>query len=271
VGARPAATATGLPVLLTGTSTYETAMQVHDLEVDLSADDLERAEQVMASSADALDGAWLADLLTRPEDRRLSPAAFRFSLTERARSVGARIVLPEGTEPRTLRAAAVCAERGIARPVLLAAPQAVQEAARSLGLVLPDAVEVVDPAAVAERYVAPLVERRRSKGWTDEVAREHLGDTIMLGTVMLRSTRSTGSWPGRSTRPPTRCGRRCRCWAPRRGAGSCRRSSSCACRTRCSSTATAPSTRSRPPPSSPTSRCRAPRRRGRSASSRASR
>ena len=30
-----------------GQSTYETAMQVHDLEVDLSADDLERAEQVM--------------------------------------------------------------------------------------------------------------------------------------------------------------------------------------------------------------------------------
>ena len=180
-----AATATGLPVLLTGTSTYETAMQVHDLEVDLSADDLERAEQVMASGADALDGAWLADLLTRPEDRRLSPAAFRFRLTELARSVGARIVLPEGTEPRTLRAAAVCAERGIARPVLLAAPQAVEEAARALGLVLPEAVEVVDPAAVAERYVAPLVERRRSKGWTDEVAREHLTDTIMLGTVML--------------------------------------------------------------------------------------
>ena len=180
-----AATATGLPVLLTGTSTYDTAMQVHDLEVDLSADDLERAEQVMASSADALDGAWLADLLTRPEDRRLSPAAFRFRLTELARSAGARIVLPEGTEPRTLRAAAICAERGIARPVLLAAPHAVEEAARSLGLVLPDGVEVVDPAAVAERYVAPLVERRRSKGWTDEVAREHLADPIMLGTVML--------------------------------------------------------------------------------------
>ena len=120
-----AATATGLPVLLTGTSTYETAMQVHDLEVDLSADDLERAEQVMAASADALDGAWLADLLTRPEDRRLSPAAFRFRLTELARSVGARIVLPEGTEPRTLRAAAICAERGIARPLLLASPAAV--------------------------------------------------------------------------------------------------------------------------------------------------
>ena len=180
-----AATATGLPVLLTGTSTYETAMQVHDLEVDLSADDLERAEQVMVTGADALDGAWLADLLTRPEDRRLSPAAFRFRLTELARSVGARIVLPEGTEPRTLQAAAICATRGIARPVLLAAPRAVEDAVRALGLALPDTVEVVDPATVAERYVAPLVERRRAKGWTDEVAREHLADPIMLGTVML--------------------------------------------------------------------------------------
>jgi len=180
-----AATATGLPVLLTDESTYATAMRVHDLEVDLSADDLERAEQVMVRAADALDGDWLADLLTRPEERRLSPAAFRFRLTELARSVGARIVLPEGTEPRTLRAAAICAERGIARPVLLAAPSAVEEVARSLGLVLPETVEVLDPVAAAERCVAPLVERRRAKGWTDQVAREHLTDPVMVGTVLL--------------------------------------------------------------------------------------
>jgi phosphate acetyltransferase len=49
----------------------------------------------------------------------MSPAAFCFRLTERARAANKRIVLPEGTEPRTVRAAAMCVQRGIARCVLL--------------------------------------------------------------------------------------------------------------------------------------------------------
>ncbi|XMR41324.1 phosphate acyltransferase [Escherichia coli] len=54
--------------------------------------------------------------------RRLSPPAFRYQLTELARQANKRVVLPEGEEPRTIKAAAICAERGIARPVLLGNP-----------------------------------------------------------------------------------------------------------------------------------------------------
>jgi hydrogenase maturation protease len=45
---------------------------------------------------------------------------------------------------------------------------------------------IVDPRAVAERYVAPLTKLRRRKGWTEEVARERLADPITVGTMMLR-------------------------------------------------------------------------------------
>jgi phosphotransacetylase len=44
----------------------------------------------------------------------------------------------------------------------------------------------LDPRAVVERYVAPLTKLRRHKGWTEEVAREHLADPITVGTMMLR-------------------------------------------------------------------------------------
>ena len=97
------------------------------------------------------------------------PAAFRYQLRELAHAADARIVLPEGTEPRTLQAAVACADRGIARSVLLGRPDDVADAARSLGLHLPDCIEVIDPEAVAERYVAPLVELRRHRGWSDQV------------------------------------------------------------------------------------------------------
>jgi phosphate acetyltransferase len=65
------------------------------------------------------------------------------------------VVLPEGTEPRTMRAAVACAERGIVRCLLLGAPDEVAAQARHLGLRLPGGVIIVDPRAVAERYVAP--------------------------------------------------------------------------------------------------------------------
>jgi len=178
--------AAGLPVLLVEDDTYQTATRVRDLDPGLPADDLERIESVTDAIADALDPSWLESLTGASRSRRLSPAAFRYQLTEQARAAGALVVLPEGTERRTIQAAVACGERGIARCLLLGSPDKVAGRAGRLGLRLPEGVTVLDPQAVAERYVAPLAELRRHKGWTEDVAREHLADPVTVGTMMLR-------------------------------------------------------------------------------------
>ncbi|MGZ5401443.1 MAG: phosphate acetyltransferase, partial [Nocardioides sp.] len=182
---RPAA-ATGLPILLTQKNSYETANTVHDMDPEVPTDDHERAGLVMTAVADALDADWLATLPTPDHVPRLSPPAFRRRLAVEARAADHRIVLPEGTEPRTIRAAVSCHDMGLARCVLLGPPAEVAAQAEALGLTIPDGLEVVDPAAVADRYVAALVEARRHKGMTPEIARNQLDDTITLGTMMLR-------------------------------------------------------------------------------------
>jgi phosphate acetyltransferase len=181
-----AACATGLPILVVDDDSYQTANRVHDLDPGLPIDDLERIKGVVDNIADALDPVWLESLRSSSRSRRLSPAAFRVHLVELARAAGACVVLPEGTEHRIVQAAVACAERGIARCVLLGPPDQVTGLARSLGLQLPDGVTVVDPRAAAERYVAPLAQLRRHKGWTEEIARDHLTDPIMVGTMMLQ-------------------------------------------------------------------------------------
>jgi phosphate acetyltransferase len=178
--------AADLPVLLVEPDSYQTAAQVRALDPGLPADDTERLEGMTNTIADALNASWLQSLHSQGRPRRLTPAAFRYQLVERARVAHALIVLPEGAEPRTLRAAVECARRGIARCLLLGDPDEVAAQARRLGLRLPAGVSIGDPRAVAERYVAPLAELRRSKGWTEEVAREHLSDPITVGTMMLR-------------------------------------------------------------------------------------
>jgi phosphate acetyltransferase len=187
-----ATSAAGLPVLLVEQDSYQTAVRVRDLDPGLPADDLDRIEGVTNTIADALDPSWLDSLTSTSRPRRLSPAAFRYQLVERARAADARLVLPEGTEPRTMRAAVACAERGIALSVLLGHKGEVAEAARGLGLKLPDGIDVVDPRTIAERYVAPLARLRRHRGWTEEVAREHLADPVTVGTMMVQQGDADG-------------------------------------------------------------------------------
>jgi len=178
--------AASLPVLLVDTDSYQTATRVRDLDPGLPPDDVDRVEAVTDTIADALNASWLRSLLSPSRPRRLTPAAFRYQLVEQARAAHALIVLPEGAEPRTLRAAAECAGRGIARCLLLGAPDEVTARSRYLGLRLPEGVSVLDPRTVAERFVAPLAGLRRHKGWTEEIAREHLADPVTVGTMMLR-------------------------------------------------------------------------------------
>ena len=142
-----------------------------------------------AGKIKTLDAQALATAIAVPLTReaRISPAAFRFKLTDLARKAGKTIVLPEGDEPRTVKAAAICAERGIAKSVLLADPESVKKVAAEQGVTLGADVTIINPADVRENYVARLVELRKSKGLTEEQARAQLEDTVVLGTMMLEA------------------------------------------------------------------------------------
>jgi len=115
----------------------------------------------------------------------MTPPMFRYRIVEAARAANRRIVLPEGDDLRTLQAAAICADKGIARCVLLGAPDTVRAKAKDSGIILPETLEIVDPASLRQTYVAPLTALRRTKGMTEEKAGQALGDTVVLGTMML--------------------------------------------------------------------------------------
>ena len=169
-------------------------------------------------------------------EAKFSPPAFRHQLIESARKANKRIVLPEGDEPRTIKAAIICTEKQIARCVLMAKLEDVERVASEQGLTLPDSLEIMDPALTRANYVAPLVEMRKAKGMTEEQAAKELEDTVMQGTVMM-------AWfPARCTPRPTPCAQRCKSSKPRRVRISFPASFSCSCLIKCWFTAIAPST-----------------------------
>lgn len=176
---------TGLPVLRVPTNSWETATALAQMSTEIPIDDLERAQRAMDYIAPYIDADWIARHTHVPLEVRLSPAAFCYRLAESARALNKRIVLPEGTEPRTVKAAAICAARGIARCVLLGNGDQVRRVAEAQEIELPDGVEILDPARLRANYVAPLVELRKHKGLTVHAATELLEDNVWLGTMML--------------------------------------------------------------------------------------
>src|SRR6202011_982724 len=149
---------TGLPLLRVRTDSYTTATRLYQLSTAVPADDIQRIEDAIEHVAQTLDIDWLISQSKKELEFRLSPAAFLHRLTEKARAAKKRIVLPEGVEPRTVKAAAICARRGIARCVLLGDPAEVQAVARSQDIELPENLEILNPAEIRPKYVNPLFE-----------------------------------------------------------------------------------------------------------------
>ncbi|MBD2810293.1 phosphate acetyltransferase [Xenorhabdus sp. Vera] len=184
---------TGLPVFTVNTNTWQTSLNLQSFSLEVPADDHERIEKVQNYVAQHISSEWIDSLAAASErPNRLSPPAFRYELTELARQAGKRIVLPEGDEPRTVKAAAICAERGIAECILLGDPEEIRRVAAAQGVELGAGIEIVNPAAVRERYVPRLVELRKNKGMTEVVAREQLEDNVVLGTLMLEQNEVDG-------------------------------------------------------------------------------
>lgn len=175
---------TGLPVLSVSTDSYETVSRLSQMSNEIPSDDSERAEQVTRFVSSHLDLDWLKAHSALDYVARLSPSAFRHELVQRALTSKKRIVLPEGAEPRTVQAAAICQARGIAQCVLLAKREDVEAVAKARAITLPPTLEIIDPESIFQRYIAPMVERRKGK-LTEPMAEAQLQDTVVLGTMML--------------------------------------------------------------------------------------
>ncbi len=174
----------GLPILHTTLDTLETAQRLYHFGNEIPVDDIERAEQVTRFVSSHIDNNWLDQHTQNNLNPRLSPSAFRYELVQKSIAAKKRIVLPEGDEPRTVQAAAICQSRGIAECILLAKPEAVAEVAKARGIQLPSDLQIIDPDHIRDQYIEPMVELR--KGKLDALqAKTQLQDTVVLGTMML--------------------------------------------------------------------------------------
>ncbi len=116
---------------------------------------------------------------------------------QNAQSYQKRIVLPEGSEPRTLRATEIILNEHIARIILLGNPVEIVQAAEELGVNIKGAV-IVDPQTDERRdaYADTMVEIRKKKGLTKEEALEMLNDPLVFAPLMIKCGDADGEIAG---------------------------------------------------------------------------
>ena len=119
------------------------------------------------------------------------------SIKERAKAGKKHIVLPEGTEKRTVKAAELITAEKIAKITLLGEPDAVRKAAAEAGANL-SGVDIVDPATSPDfqGFADTYFKLRESKGMTPEKAVEAMKDPLYFGVMMVYSGKCHGMVAG---------------------------------------------------------------------------
>ena len=116
----------------------------------------------------------------------------------RAKANKQRIVLPEGTEERTLRAADKLLADGVASIILIGNKTEISQLAASYGLTNIDLATIVDPLnhEKKEAYADLLFQLRQKKGMTPEKAAVLVENPLYLGCLMIKAGDADGEIAG---------------------------------------------------------------------------
>ncbi len=125
-------------------------------------------------------------------------SAFLDQVRAKAKTHKMRIVLPESTEPRTLKAANTIIGEGIAEVILIGDPKEILHLASESYYDNIQKAKIVDPKnnPEKERYIALMLELRAAKGLTREAAEKLLQQPLTLAAVMVKAGDADGEVAG---------------------------------------------------------------------------
>jgi phosphate acetyltransferase len=141
----------------------------------------------------------LAERLVTFEADGITPRMFQFNLLKKAQTSRKRIVLPEGTDERILRASRDLVHTQAADITLLGDPEVIRQKVQLLGLDLDlDKVQVIDPrnSTEFEEYAHTFYELRKHKNMNLATARDLMEDVSYYGTMMVYKGHADGMVSG---------------------------------------------------------------------------
>jgi len=186
-----------VPIVSVPTDTFTSAMNASEVHATLQSGDERKVAAALGAFENHVDLNELKTRINVVRSTRVTPLMFEYELIERAKSDRRHIVLPEGTEPRILRAAEILLKRDVAELTLLGRVEKISHIAGSLGLDL-EGVNMIDPVTSPHREELALTyyELRRHKGLSKEMAWDTTADVSYFGTLMVKAGLADGMVSG---------------------------------------------------------------------------
>lgn len=186
-----------LPIVATEYGTFETASRVAGARGRVTAKSQRKIDTALALMDKHVDVNDLLAQLSIPIPAVTTPQMFTYQLLDQARSDRKRIVLPEGTDDRILKAAGRLLQHEVAELTILGEESQVRSRAAELGVNI-DAAVVLDPrtSALCDQFAEQYAELRRKKGVTVEQAREIIHDVSYFGTMLVHNEMVDGMVSG---------------------------------------------------------------------------
>ncbi len=186
-----------VPVLLTEHHTYKTVQMLSELYGRIEPENVLKISTALGHFDRHVNSKEIAKRLITDKPTRITPMMFEFELIEKARQEKMRIVLAEGQEERILRATDILLRRDVAEVILLGNADSIGKRIADLGLDLSGA-RIIQPdrAPQFESYAQAYYELRKSKGITEEQARERMMDCTYFATMMVKQNDADGMVSG---------------------------------------------------------------------------
>jgi phosphate acetyltransferase len=186
-----------LPLIAVDTDTFTTAQDVAAVPATIRADTERKIDVALRLFEEHVDTTALEERIEVTAADRVTPLMFEYELVRRARADRRRIVLPEGTDERILRATDILRRRNVVDLTLLGATEEVQALALRLGVELGD-TPVVDPATSEwrEGFADTYYELRKHKGIGRDFAADTMLDVSYFGTMMVHEGLADGMVSG---------------------------------------------------------------------------
>ena len=120
------------------------------------------------------------------------------SIQVRAKAKKAKIVLPEGEEPRTLQALQIVLQKGLCNLALIGNPDRIHDLAAGLKIEIPSSVTIFNPKSSEKitDLASELYNLRKHKGLTYEAAKELVTDPLYFGALLIRRGECDGGVAG---------------------------------------------------------------------------
>ena len=192
-----------MPLLKVQTGTYETAIQVNQVQPSLQAHQRMRIELVKTLVESNVDvEPLIARASVQPKSRRVTPKQFIHRMMDIARKDKKHIVLPEGCEPRILKAAQVLLEREVVDITVLGDEAEIKRELARQGAKVNGTLRIINPSSseLREKFAKRYIELRSpKKNPTWELSYDLMNDPTYFGTMMVQEGLADGMVSGSIT------------------------------------------------------------------------